>query len=71
MYLCLSNTDLIENSFGCARSLVAGVGSNPTVMDYCNGLNTQILTVNCVSSKSNAGRNSFAVPYKFDLPDAR
>lgn len=61
----LFNTDLLENSFGCQRSLVAGIGCNPTVIQYGRSINTIILSTNTVSKKANAGHSSTAVPYQF------
>ena len=59
------NTDLLENTFGCQRGLVAGTGTNPTVFQYCKNINTITLSTNTISNKSNAGKNQLAVPFNF------
>ena len=63
------NTDILENTFGCQRGLVAGTGTNPTVLQYCKTINTITLTTNSVSGKSNAGSNSTALPFNFQMPE--
>ena len=62
----LMNTDLLENTFGCQRGLVAGTGTNPTVMQYCKSINTITLSTNSISNKCNASCNSAAVPFNFN-----
>ena len=63
----MANTDLLENTFGCHRGLVAGLGTNPTVLQYSHSINTIALATNTCSvpSKSNAGKSRTALPFQF------
>ena len=64
------NQDLLENTFGCQRSLIAGAGSNPTVAQYCKTINTITLCTNSVPGKCNAGKDTTALPFDFHCPAA-
>ena len=44
------NTNLLKNVFGCQRGLVAGTGENPTVLQYCENINTITLANNTLAT---------------------